>query len=195
MSTAIQDLKGRVVLFRMDSDRFLDLPASESVWLELLNGEVLMSARPSLAHQHFVFQLAVVLNAWVKENQLGSIFIETQLTFDKDWAPVPDLVFLSAENQGRITRRQIKGAVDLAVEVLSPSDESTDRETKFEAYARFGIPWYWIVDLKQRQLEEYKRGRQAYGKPVIAPFDRPFTPRLFSGLTVDLASLELDTAS
>jgi Uma2 family endonuclease len=191
MSTAIRNLKGRVVLFRMDSDRFLDLPASETVWLELLDGEVLMSARPSLAHQHFVFQLGKVLDDWVRDKQLGSVFLETQLTLDKDWSPVPDLVFLTTDHEDRISERQIKGAVDLAVEVLSPSDESTDRETKFEAYARFGIPWYWIVDLKRRRVEEFKRTRRAYGSPELIPFNRPFEPRLFKGLTIDLASLEL----
>jgi Uma2 family endonuclease len=64
--------------------------------------------------------------------------------------------------------------------------------TKFEAYARFGVPWYWIVDLERRRLEEYKRGRRGYGRPVVVPFDEPFAPRLFTGLSVDLTSLELE---
>jgi hypothetical protein len=39
-------------------------------------------------------------------------------------------------------------------------------------------------------LEEYQLGKGAYSKKVIAPFDRPFVPRIFPGLQIDLASLE-----
>jgi Uma2 family endonuclease len=84
---------------------------------------------------------------------------------------------------------QILGPVDLAVEVLAPSNEDTDREDKLDAYARFSVDWYWIVDLRRRVLEEYERVGTAYGNRVDVPFDRPFTPRLFSGLTIDLAHL------
>jgi Uma2 family endonuclease len=83
----------------------------------------------------------------------------------------------------------VLGPVDLAVEVLSPSNEDDDREGKFSAYAEHNIPWYWIVDLNRRVLEEYELVGGRYGNRVDAPFDRPFAPRLFPGLTIDLARL------
>jgi Uma2 family endonuclease len=117
------------------------------------------------------------------------------MTLNPSWTMVPDLSLLFEEHRSRVGAQFIEGPADLVVEVLSPSDERADRVTKFEAYARFGVPWYWIVDLEQRRLEEYKRGRQgSYGRPVIAPFDEPFEPRLFKGLTIDLASLEFRRA-
>jgi Uma2 family endonuclease len=65
-----------------------------------------------------------------------------------------------------------------------------DRKTKFIAYAKHGIPWYWIVDLKARVLDEYELVHGKYTNVVKAPFDEPFKPRLFPGLVIDLASLE-----
>jgi hypothetical protein len=38
-------------------------------------------------------------------------------------------------------------------------------------------------------LEEYELVGDAYGNRLDVPFDRPFTPRLFPGLSIDLAQL------
>jgi Uma2 family endonuclease len=112
------------------------------------------------------------------------------MKLDGIWTPAPDLVFVARKHLRRVKEKRIEGPVDLAVEALSPSNPAVDRVTKFAAYARFGIPWYWIVDLKQRVLEEYELLGDTYGDLVEAPFDRPFEPRLFPGLAIDLASLE-----
>jgi Uma2 family endonuclease len=149
-----------------------------------------MAARPTPYHQHFVSELMVVLKQWVREHSLGRVLFDTLMKLDVDWTPAPDLVFLAVNHLHRVKRKRIVGPVDLAVEVLSPSDKRVDRKTKFDAYARFGIPAYWIVDLDKRVLDEYELGKGVYSKKVIAPFDRPFAPRIFPGLRIDLASLE-----
>jgi Uma2 family endonuclease len=187
---AVTELKGRVVLFPMRSEQFCELPPSDSFKLELLDGEVLMAARPIPNHQHFLLELAVVLRAWTNAKRLGRILLDTLMKANNEWTPAPDLSFLKTEHLKRVKKKRIEGPVDLAVEVLSPSDEEADRKTKFTAYAEFGIPWYWIVDLERRVLEEYQLTGQRYGRLVTTPFDRPFKPRLFPGLVIDLASLE-----
>jgi Uma2 family endonuclease len=45
------------------------------------------------------------------------------------------------------------GAPDLAVEVASPSTAKHDRRKKLGAYARAGVPEYWIVNPKNRTIE------------------------------------------
>ncbi len=183
-------LNGRSVLFRMTSDQFCELPPSEQFKLELLNGEVLMAARPSPNHQHFVFQLGVVVDAWVKPRELGRVLLDTLMQVEEGWTPAIDLCYLHQKHLKRVQKKRIIGPVDLAVEVLSPSDEDIDRKTKFVAYPRFGIPWYWIVDLENRLLEEYQWRRDAYRNRVVVPFSQSFAPQLFPGLVIDLASLE-----
>ena len=111
------------------------------------------------------------------------------MRLDDEWTPAPDLVFVRTENLGRVGETQILGPVDLAVEVLSPSNEIDDRTTKFHAYAEHNIPWYWLVDLDRRILEEYELVSGKYGNKVSMSFAQPFTPRLFSELTIDLAHL------
>ncbi len=179
-----------LVLFRMTSDQFCELPPSDTVKLELLDGEVVVMTRPTRNHQYFVFQLAIAIELWCKPRKLGRLLPDVLMKLDGEWTPAPDLVFVARRHLRRAKEKRIEGPVDLAVEVLSPKNPEIDRETKFAAYARFGIPWYWIVDLRKRVLEEYKLTGDEYGNVVEASFDRPFKPRLFPKLVIDLASME-----
>jgi Uma2 family endonuclease len=188
--TSVGELDGRLVLFRMTSDQFCELPPSDLYKLELLNGEVVMAARPSSYHQYFISELIVILKLWVKRRRLGRVLLDTLMKINDAWTPVPDICFIGNKHLKHVKRKRIEGLVDLAVEVLSPSNEDIDRETKFRAYADHGITWYWIIDLEKRTLEEYRLVGDDYGSMVEVSFDKPFKPRLFKGLTIDLASLE-----
>lgn len=187
---ATVELKRPIVLFRMNSDQFCELPPSAEVKLELLNGEVVVMTRPTLPHQYFIFLLGMVLEQWAKAHKLGRVLPDVLVKLDGIWTPAPDLVFIAQRHLKRAKEKRIEGPVDLAVEALSPSNPEIDRETKFDAYARFGIKWYWIVDLRNRVLEEYKLAGKTYGHMIEAAFDEPFRPRLFPGLVIDLASLK-----
>lgn len=193
MATAT--LRAPLVLFRMTSDEFCQLPPSDTVKLELLDGEVVVISRPTRNHQYFIFQLGFAIELWNRRRNRGRILPDLLMKLDDEWTPAPYLVFVARRHLRRVKEKRIEGPVDLAVEVLSPSHPEIDRETKFAAYARHGIPWYWIVDLKARVLEEYCLDGANYGDKVEAPFDEPFAPRFFSGLVIDLASLEWGATS
>lgn len=187
----VADLDGYIVLFPMKSDPFCDLPPSDTVKLELLNGEVIAMTRPGPRHQYFVLQLAMALERWARKHKLGAVFPDTLLKLNDEWTLAPDLMFVAQKSLRRVKEKRIEGPVDLAIEVLSPTTSEIDRATKFEAYARFGIRWYWIVDLDDRVLEEYQLVGDSYGKRVEVSFNKPFYPRLYPKLKVNLASLEL----
>lgn len=57
----------------------------------------------------------------------------------------PDLVVVRREDCGIIHDRRIYGVPALLVEVLSPSNAEVDTDIKRRAYARSGVPEYWIV--------------------------------------------------
>jgi len=183
-------LAGPLRLFRMTSDVFCELPPSDTVKLELLNGMVIAKTWPSSRHQYYLGELACALTQWLKPRKLGRILPDTLLKLDDDWTPAPDLVFVARKHLKRVKVKRIEGPVDLAVEVLSPSNPEIDRETKFAAYAQFGIKWYSIVDLQKRTLEEFELQGDTYGNLVTVPFAQQFSPRCFPGLVIDLAELE-----
>jgi Uma2 family endonuclease len=64
----------------------------------------------------------------------------------------PDLVVVRTENLQIIHDRRITGIPALLIEVLSPSNPTQDTRTKRKAYARAGVPEYWIVRPASRDL-------------------------------------------
>jgi Uma2 family endonuclease len=63
----------------------------------------------------------------------------------------PDVLVVRNEDLGVIWTR-IEGVPALLVEVLSPGNVSADTEIKRRAYARAGVPEYWIVRPAQRDV-------------------------------------------
>lgn len=55
------------------------------------------------------------------------------------------LLFLSNARLDRLTKRNVQGAPDLVVEVLSESTRRTDEILKRKLYERFDVLEYWIV--------------------------------------------------
>ena len=67
----------------------------------------------------------------------------------------PDIMFVSNENSKIITEKNITGAPDLIIEILSPATGYYDLTEKKEIYAEFGVKEYWIVDPKKQWVELY----------------------------------------
>jgi Uma2 family endonuclease len=67
----------------------------------------------------------------------------------------PDLIYISKERKNIITHRAIEGVPDLIVEIISPSNVFTDRNTKKKTYQKIGVREYWIVDPANQTLEIY----------------------------------------
>src|SRR6185436_976403 len=79
---------------------------------------------------------------WPGRQILQAVGIRISLP-DGDGGRIPDLTLWSKRPQG------VWPAITdllLAVEIVSPSSKSMDRELKVKEYARAGIPRYWVVD-------------------------------------------------
>ena len=53
---------------------------------------------------------------------------------------------------------KVNGAPDLAIEIVSPGaeNERRDRIVKRQAYSKFGVQEYWVVDGYQQTIEVYR---------------------------------------
>lgn len=67
----------------------------------------------------------------------------------------PDLVLIHRSRMSIIKKRGIFGAPDLVVEISSEHSLRRDRVRKTKAYAKYGVPEYWIVDMGNSALEQY----------------------------------------
>jgi len=133
------------------------LDAPENMIAELLDGELLMQARPATMHSLAATRLCSRLDAnfapkgggpggWIllyePELHLGADILVPDLAgWRRDRLPaLPDAPFLSL-------------APDWVCEILSPSTARIDRVKKARIYAREKVPYLWFVDPQTQVLE------------------------------------------
>jgi Uma2 family endonuclease len=73
----------------------------------------------------------------------------------------PDFLFFRAGREPRAEDPNFRGAPDLIVEVLSPSNRRYDERTKFEVYEEAKVPEYWLVNPKARTVVIYVLGEKS----------------------------------
>ena len=114
---------------------------------ELLNGELMMVPAPNRKHQEILGRLYVELDRFVQQHELGKVYLAPfDVVLSDNDVVQPDVLFISRAHEHRITDKNVQGAPDLAIEILSPSTANRDLEDKHELYGRHGVLEYWIID-------------------------------------------------
>ena len=120
--------------------------------VELLNGQKIEMLPQDARHAVTVRLVERALNQAFP----SGYDVRGQLPFALDDAsePEPDVAVVPGEPRDYLDFHPSKAA--LLVEVAE-SSLSYDRSEKLEAYARNGIPEYWIVNLRDRQVEVHRK--------------------------------------
>jgi Uma2 family endonuclease len=180
----------RVSTIKMTARQFLELGEDPpGVRLELVDGEIAVSPSPVPRHSFAIVALGRILSTYAEESDLGEVLMDVDTIFGEHDVRRPDLFFFTKARRHFIGERAIEGPPDLAVEVLSPGSERTDRRDKFKQYAAGKIKHYWIVDPAQRTIEAYTlRGGKYLGRVRGSGSDVVKLPP-FAKLEIPLAKL------
>ncbi|MCC7054879.1 MAG: Uma2 family endonuclease [Gemmatimonadaceae bacterium] len=140
---------------RWTADDVRALPDEPGKRFECVDGELLASPGPRLAHQAMVGALWRALDLFVRAQRIGAVFMAPgDIELDAFTLVQPD-VFILPLVEGRSPRDAAEiGFPLLFVEVLSPSTARFDRVVKRGRYQRYGVE-YWIVDLDARVVERW----------------------------------------
>jgi Uma2 family endonuclease len=114
---------------------------------DLVDGE--LKERPEVAfwHEFLLMRLARLIANHVVERRMGEIVTSNaKLRISAFGGREPDLFFIPTGLFPLVGKNLFKGVPPLVVEVLSPSNEKTDREDKAREYAGLGVGQYWIID-------------------------------------------------
>jgi Putative restriction endonuclease len=68
----------------------------------------------------------------------------------------PDIIYAEQSRLGALSQRGLEGPPTLAVEIVSPSITLIDRVTKSQLYARYGVPYVWLVDQEGRIVDQVR---------------------------------------
>jgi len=132
------------------------LKTSDDKQYELIDGELLMTPSPLPNHQRISRKLEFILEKFVTENNLGEIFdAPCDVYLDDENVIQPDILFISLDRLAIIGEKNIQGAPDLAVEIISENSAYKDMVQKKRLYARFGVKEYWVVIPDCEEIEIY----------------------------------------
>lgn len=121
---------------------------------EIISGEEFMTPAPNLDHQAVVLSIGALLRAHAVSRKLGRAFIApTDVILSDHDIVEPDVVFVSEQRSSILNQKNIKGAPDLVIEVLSPSTAAEDRGPKLALYEHAGVAEYWMVNPADRTVE------------------------------------------
>jgi len=131
---------------------------------ELVDGELLVTPSPRLAHQEAVAVLLLLLRGYLKSERIGhALASPSDIELEPEFLTQPDVFVMPATEWQRVRLGRIVRELLVAIEVLSPSSAGHDRVRKRPGYQR-NVPEYWIVDLDARLVE---RWRPADDRPEI----------------------------
>jgi Uma2 family endonuclease len=160
---------------------FLAIPSHER-FHEILDGELVRKTMPSGWHALVQRRLGALLDGYDDgslRRHPGGWWLLSEAEILLPWEqPVrPDLVGWRCERMPDVPETfPIPLRPDWVCEVVSLSDPRRDTVIKYRDYARAGIPYYWLVDLKQRTLTSLKLTNEHYTVQAEAQEGSPLRP-------------------
>jgi Uma2 family endonuclease len=127
---------------------------------------------------------------WIEDQGLGEVFnAPMDVVLDQHNVVQPDLLFISKERLGVITKPNIQGAPDLVVEILSPSTAEWDRATKRRAYEKYGVQELWVVDPEGQTIEVAARKEARLETIQVYPRGTTMVSPVLPGFALDVDHL------
>jgi Uma2 family endonuclease len=137
-------------------EEFLALPQGKGdISYELVDGEAKPKIAPKRFHSRLTGFLSILLTQCM-ENR-GEVGIEWVITLKRrgrDWAPVPDLLYISYSrlNSNLIEDEACPIPPDLVIEIISPDQTFGEMSAKATDYLNAGVLRVWVVDAKAKTI-------------------------------------------
>lgn len=159
---------------------------------EIIDGEHYAVPAPSRPHQRLSIELGSRLHLFVKHHRLGEVFdAPFDVLLSKHDIVQPDLLFVSNKRAGISTEKNIQGAPDLIVEILSESTRHLDDTVKLDLYDRSGVLEYWMFDTTRKTAQVYRQTLRGlrFVTELSAEAEDVLTTPLLPGLEIPLAEI------
>ena len=132
---------------------------------ELYDGEAFMMSSPSVAHQALLMGLSSAFDNWLqgKPCRVFAAPLDVRL-FPRDdrsdrTVVQPDLMVVC--DRDKLDKGSVNGPPDLIIEIVSPSNSSSELLRKFNYYLEAKVREYWVIDPELRivSVHVYENGR------------------------------------
>lgn len=174
----------------MTLEEYASLPEQEDGYTyELVRGAVVREPGPSWSHRLLQFKLGKCLDAWIEQAGQGEVGLEGDciLSENPDTVRIPDVaVLLRRRSTDNEPGGWVRGAPDIAVEVLSPSNTPRQMRERMEDYFGAGALRVWIVDPAAHTVVIHRPDETL---TLFKAGDRLEDPEILPGFALDVAEL------
>ncbi|RKU09793.1 hypothetical protein C6503_20605 [Candidatus Poribacteria bacterium] len=123
---------------------------------EYIKGELIPVPPTSLEHGNITTNLFLPLGLYVRENQLGSVYMPDTGFRVGEHVLMPDIAFLASARIPDDLSKASPIPPDLAVEVVSPTDVLYRVEEKVFAYLEAGTQLVWVLKPRSKTVTIYR---------------------------------------
>jgi Uma2 family endonuclease len=142
---------------KLTYEDYLELPDDGNRY-EIIGGELYVSPAPVPRHQRIVRNLVFALHRHFLDKGGGEVLLApTDVLLGTGNVVQPDLVVVAAANAAVVKEKNINGAPDLTIEVLSEGTRRRDEIAKRKLYEQAGVSEYWIVDPELETVKIHRR--------------------------------------
>ncbi len=144
---------------------------SEDLWrisptdhlIELINGEIVEMPPAGCRHGELIIKLGRRLLEQAERSGIGKVVggetgFVLNLPYDHERVRGADVAFISNDRLpgGKLPEKFLRGAPDLAVEILSPSDSADDIQQKVQDYIKGGARIVWVISPQAKCATVYR---------------------------------------
>jgi Uma2 family endonuclease len=173
----------------MTGPEFDALPYEEGRRWELLGGELIPVSSPTPEHQLILQRILLAFMLHLNANPThGLTFTDVEFALTEHHRVRPDVLLLIQESARGLdmTRVPVPGSPDLAVEIISPTERSSETQAKLQVYLRNGAKEVWHVYSRSKSVVIHSGGTSA-----TFTFDERITTPLLPGFSLEVRALFL----
>ena len=156
----------------------------DGVRYELDEGKLAPLTLAMPRHSRAVERIYIALEDFIRNHPLGEVFFpRTGYVLSREPATLrgPDLSFIRSDRAGRIDlERNIEGAPDLAIEVVSPNDTARELNRRVDQFLRSGASAVWVFYPDSRQVHVH----DPEGVRKLSEKEKLEDPELLPGFSV-----------
>jgi Uma2 family endonuclease len=127
---------------------------------ELIYGDAYAMSAPNMMHQSICTMLTGEFYNFLKGKPCRPFVapVDVRLFYEEDESDdtvvQPDLIVVC--DPVKIGEEGCRGAPDLVIEILSPSNTAFEMERKLYLYWEAGVKEYWVVNPQNKQISAYR---------------------------------------
>ena len=155
----------------------LALPEADGARYELREGELVKVGTAHMRHERIKRRILKRFFAYEEQHpRAGEVYAESLFKLSSDTARMPDAAFVGAAKAALLSDGEglIPVVPDIAVEVISESENAADAETKVREYLAAGVSEVWQFYARER----FVRVRTSSGSRDLSGDDRLETPMM-----------------